>query len=191
MRQVVFVAPRLEDGLHDVDSYGVRSWGFARGLNGNNLQQHVVDPVSDHKCGGWRLVERVRWLQHIKHEDWLIPAVGTMDMFMASCARSADDRGKLANKRNVLLLLSEGGKYVHGKPYTVWRLKKLTVAEAEKRLRAMSAAARSGTDPFACPRTDGTTAASPSAAVLQPAAHTAAPPLPTWVSWWVGEWVGG
>lgn len=43
----------------------VRAWAKDRELHESNIEDHIVNPASDQKCNGWRLIERLRWLQHI------------------------------------------------------------------------------------------------------------------------------
>ena len=147
----VWVGPRLLDGVHVVRRQDLQKWGDHRGLHGRNLVQHVDDPASDHKSDGWRLVERTRWVQHVNHPGWIIPALGTVDMFIECCTRAADDRSKLSNKRNVQMLLGGKGRYANGKPYTKWQLKLLDRQDAEARLRVMVARAEKGIDALAQP----------------------------------------
>lgn len=65
MARRVFVGPRLQDGVHTVANTDVWKWANDRGLHGSNMEEHVVNVDSDQKCNGWRLIERLRWLQHM------------------------------------------------------------------------------------------------------------------------------
>ena len=137
MRRQVFVGPRLEDGVHEVQGGDVRRWARSLGLHESNMDEHVVSSSSDHKCDGWRLIERLRWVQHVEHNEWLLPALGTAESFVASCTRATDDRRKIANQKATRMLLGAYGKYTNGKPYCCWRLKCMTPSEAEARIKCM------------------------------------------------------
>ena len=142
----VFVGPRLQDGVHVMVNEHVRAWAKDRNLHESNIEDHIVNPASDQKCNGWRLIERLRWLQHISHGEWIIPALGTADALVQACAEAADDRRKLKSQKSVRMLLGNYGKFQNGKPYNNWRLYNLDPREAEARMRRLVQISAAGQD---------------------------------------------
>ena len=71
--------------VHDVPAQHLRAFCDARGLHASNLQNHVDNQESDQKCGGWCLIERLRWLQRVEQPEFKVPALGTIDSFYQAC----------------------------------------------------------------------------------------------------------
>eukprot|EP00966_Prymnesium_polylepis_P224521 5192985-Prymnesium_polylepis.1 len=142
----VLVGPRLQDEVHVVTDEHLRAWAKARGLHESNMESHVINAASDQKCNGWRLIDRLRWVQHISHDEWIIPALCTAERFVQTCVEATDDRAKLSYQKSVRMLLGNYGKFQDGKPYNGWRLHHLGPREAEARMRRLVQISAAGRD---------------------------------------------
>ena len=110
MPRRVFVGPTLADSVHvvvdsETSCSNMRQWARSYGLHDSNMEDHVFNPRSDQKCNGWRLIERLCWIQHITHTDWILPVLGTVDLFLRSCAHADDGRAKLKSDKSLKALL--------------------------------------------------------------------------------------
>jgi len=125
--------------IHDVDDEQLYEFCKSRQLHYPNMLDHKQNPESDHKNGGWRLIERLRFIGHIHRPNEHIPALGTFDAFYNECLRSKDGRHVLTDKSTLSKLLN--GTYQGGKPYKkVWQTRYLSVTEKRKALLERSGA---------------------------------------------------
>jgi hypothetical protein len=107
--------------VHSVQRRELRRFCETRGLHASNMESHVLDPDSDQKNGGWRLLGRLKWLR-FGDSLKLLPAVGTIDNFFTSCSEASDERARLKSRNCVRMLLSGAppGAYKNGKSYGGW-----------------------------------------------------------------------
>ena len=79
--------------------------------------KHVLDIASDQKNGGWRLFERLKWLRQMDDLEMLLPALGTIEAFAATCWGASDARSSLKSRECVQKLLAgkPPGGYTNGK----------------------------------------------------------------------------
>lgn len=108
--------------LYLVERSKLRRFCECHGLHTSNMETHVLDPSSEHqKSGGWRLLERLKWLR-FGDSLKLLPAFGTIDNFIATCSKASDERERLKSRNCVRMLLSGDppGAYKNGKAYGGW-----------------------------------------------------------------------
>eukprot|EP00966_Prymnesium_polylepis_P188596 4370431-Prymnesium_polylepis.1 len=86
------------------------------------METHVLDIASDQKNDGWRLLQRLKWLRNVDDPSLLLPALGTLDAFAATCRDASDARSSLKSRECVQKLLAgqPPGGYKGGKPYAKW-----------------------------------------------------------------------
>ena len=108
--------------VHTVPRMQLRTFCISRKLHASNMEKHVLDPGSDQKNDGWRLVERLKWLRHLGDAPLLLPALGTIDTFSATCISASDARSSLKSRECIQKLLAgePPGGYKGGKPYGKW-----------------------------------------------------------------------
>ena len=120
---------------HHIHRSELRAFANGReGLVASNLENHIANPRSDQKCGGWRLLDRMWHIYHVDAPKVLVPVIGTLDQFFASCQSASDGREVLTSRESLRKLLS--GTYNGGKPYNKWQRCKLASDDAEKSLWA-------------------------------------------------------
>ena len=118
---------------HDVSDEHLYQFCRARGLHYENMLDHITTATSDHKNDGWRLIERLQAIGHVKRPRDHVPALGTLDSFHKSCLSSSDGRAVLTNKNTLGKLLA--GTYNGGKPWKQWEKRILSTAEMRETLR--------------------------------------------------------
>lgn len=122
-------------GVYQIEPDQLGDFCRRRKLNASNMQDHVAKPSSDQKNGGWRLVERLRWIQSVAKPTLIVPALGTLHAFHANCLHANDGRENLVDRDNLRKLLAGSyGRGGGGKPYNGWRKIVLPAEEAERRL---------------------------------------------------------
>ena len=119
-----WVSPEGE--LHEVSDANIYSFCTVRGLHYQNMLDHMERATSDHKNGGWRLIERLRAIGHVNRPHEHVLAFGTPEAFHKDCLDSDDGRSVLKDPRNLGKLTA--GSYKGGKPWNKWECRKLSVA---------------------------------------------------------------
>ena len=84
------------------------------------MLNHIATPTSDHKNGGWRLIERLRAIGHVDRPQVHVLAFGTLEAFHKSCLSSNDGRSVLKSRDNLGRLLNDRYKGEAGKPWNGW-----------------------------------------------------------------------
>ena len=127
------------------------------------MLDHIKNPASDWKNGGWRLIERLCAIGPVNRPHETVLALGTLEAFWKDCISSTDGRAVLKNRDNLGRLLKDrynGG----GKPWNKWQCRHLSTAEKRALLQQLSS-------PSTAP---GSTEASGAAALQLPNLATAA-----------------
>ena len=97
-------------------------------MHHGNMLHHIASASSDQKNGGWRLMERLKFIRLASQPHIVVAAVGTLDAFHRECLAARDGRAKLKDKGTLGKLLA--GKYKGGgKPWLGWELCQLSAAE--------------------------------------------------------------
>lgn len=131
MPKRTWVSPTGE--LHDVADDELYRFCTAHQLTFRNMLDHIDSASSDQKNGGWRLLDRLRFIGHVNLPDENVPALGTLDAFYDSCKRAADGRNVLDKKNTLGKLLA--GTYNGGKPWKCWQLRHLNAAQKRQALQ--------------------------------------------------------
>ena len=96
------------------------------------MNEHIANDKSDQKNGGWRLIERLKCIGHVDRPHEHVPALGTPAAFHKDCLNSSDGRSVLKDDKSLGKLLL--GTYNSGKPYNLWELREISVAEKRQLL---------------------------------------------------------
>ena len=118
---------------YEVAEDAFRKFCSDKGLHYDNLIAHVKLPSSDQKCGGWRLVDRVRCIRPVHQPAVTVPALGTVAAFFGDCIGANDGRQNLKDRTNFNKLLGgevlSAGVYKSGQPYNCWERRQLSADE--------------------------------------------------------------
>ena len=90
---------------YEVAEDAFRKFCSDKGLHYDNLIAHVKLPSSDQKCGGWRLVDRVRCIGPVNQPAVTVHALGTVAAFFGDCIGANDGRQNLKDRTNFNKLL--------------------------------------------------------------------------------------
>ena len=123
---------------HDVADEALYQFCNVRGLHYENMLDHIATPTSDHKNGGWRLIERLRAIGHVDRPQVHVLAFGTLEAFHKSCMSSNDGRSVLKSRDNLGRLLNDRYKGQAGKPWNNWECRHLSTAEKRTVLQQLS-----------------------------------------------------
>ena len=77
MAMRTWVSP--DGDAHDVSDEHLYKFCRARGLHYENMLDHIETATSKQKNGGWRLIERLEVIDHVKRPRDHVPALGTLD----------------------------------------------------------------------------------------------------------------
>jgi len=123
--------------VYDVSDDELYNFCAHHKLHYQNMVSHINTRTSDHKNGGWRLIDRVRAIGHVDRPREHVLALGTLEDFHRNCLASSDGRAALKNRDSLARLLKN--KYNGGKPWLEWECRFLSTAEKRHLLEPESA----------------------------------------------------